>query len=79
MTVGAYRAHANAGLKAPRLRVKHRVITWAKVPGAVRYAVTLKNKTTMQRVSSFSGEVRPMGAEDDWLPPGGGLVLLLHE
>ena len=43
------------------------------------FALTLKQKSPMQRVSSFTGKIRPMGAEDEWLPPGEGLLLLLHE
>lgn len=41
------------------------------------WGVTLKNKATMRRVSALTGKVRAIGAEDDWLPPGGGILLLL--
>ena len=46
---------------------------------STQFTVTPKTKTTIQRVSSLTGQVRPMGAEDNWLPPGGGLLLLLHD
>ena len=43
------------------------------------FSLTLKHKSPMQRVSSLTGKIRPMGAEDEWLAPGQGLLLLLHE
>lgn len=41
------------------------------------WALTLKSKSTIRRVSPLTGKVRPIGAEDNWLPPGGGILLLL--
>lgn len=46
---------------------------------STQVAVVLKAKSAMQRVSSFTGQIRPFGAEDDWLPPGQGILLLLHD
>jgi hypothetical protein len=39
--------------------------------------VILKSKATMQRVSSYTGRTRPWGAEDNWLAPGQGILLVL--
>ena len=46
---------------------------------STQFSMIPKTKTAIQRVSSYTGQVRPMGAEDDWLPPGGGLLMLLHD
>ncbi len=46
---------------------------------STQFTVVPKEKTAMQRVSSLTGQVRPMGAEDNWLAPGGGLLLRLRE
>ena len=43
------------------------------------FSLKLKKQSAMQRVSAFSGKTRPMGAEDEWLAPGQGLLLLLHD
>jgi hypothetical protein len=40
------------------------------------FNIVPKEKSTVLRVSAFSGVTRPFGAEDDWLPPGGGVLLI---
>jgi hypothetical protein len=35
--------------------------------------------TTIQKVSAISGKVIPMSAENDWLAPGQGMLLLLNQ
>jgi hypothetical protein len=39
--------------------------------------VVPKQKSTILRVSSLTGRTRPWGAEDNWLAPGQGLLLVL--
>jgi len=39
--------------------------------------VVPKAKSQIVRVSGYTGEIRPWGAEDNWLAPGAGLLLLL--
>ena len=55
------------------------VIVNRNLTRSTQFTVIPKTKTTIQRVSAYTGQIRPMGAEDDWLPPGGGLLLLLHD
>lgn len=38
----------------------------------------LKQGAKVMRVSTLTGRVRPWGAEDNWIAPGGGLVLILE-
>jgi hypothetical protein len=46
---------------------------------STQVSIEPKTKTAIQRVSSFTGKVRPWGAEDNWLAPGSGILLLLHD
>ena len=55
------------------------VIVNRNLTRSTQFTVIPKTKTTIQRVSAYTGLTRPIGAEDDWLPPGGGLLLLLHD
>jgi hypothetical protein len=45
---------------------------------ATTWAITPKKSTPMQRVSAYTGKIRPIGAEDNWLAPAGGVLLLLR-
>jgi hypothetical protein len=47
---------------------------------STQFNIVPKSKTTtIQRVSSYTGKIRPWGAEDNWLAPGDGILLLLHD
>jgi hypothetical protein len=39
--------------------------------------VILKSKVTIQRVSPYTGRTRAWGAEDNWLAPGQGILLMV--
>ncbi len=46
---------------------------------STQFTIVAKTKSAVQRVSSLTGQVRPFGAEDNWLAPGAGILLLLHD
>ncbi len=60
--------------KRPAILIVNRSLT-----RSTTISFTLKTQSPVQRVSSLTGRIRPWGAEDNWLPPGGGILLLLHE
>jgi hypothetical protein len=43
------------------------------------YAITPKEKSTLEKVSATTGEVIPFSAENNWLAPGQGMLLLLRK
>jgi hypothetical protein len=45
---------------------------------STNFQIVPKAKTTIQRVSAFTGITRPFGAEDNWLAPGAGILLLMR-
>ncbi len=44
---------------------------------STQMTIVPRERATIQRVSSFTGRIRPWGAEDNWLAPGQGLLLML--
>lgn len=43
------------------------------------FSIVAKTKAKILRVSSFTGKIRPWGAEDNWLAPGQGILLILDK
>jgi hypothetical protein len=43
------------------------------------FAITPKEKATLEKVSATTGEIIPFSAENNWLAPGQGMLLLLRK
>jgi hypothetical protein len=46
---------------------------------STQFEIAAKEKATVMRVSSLTGKTRAWGAEDNWLAPGGGILLMLQK